>query len=203
MNKTGIDIALKPLEWKRGVKQGYEHSIDIFRALNVQLGPEVYSYYQIERQDNTGGCYLSIVVENDGDEYQSFDIANSRNLGELMELAEKDRVKNIGDLVKYTLSPADIAKTLMPPLEWRDVEVSTRYGVRDTVYAKILGFSKDGELYFQISQGAEGKFYLELKACMDSEDTVKGYLYSSYDVEELKKFAEKYRMNQIAKTLLN
>lgn len=198
-----MDIVLKPLKWERRVKQGYEHSIDIFRALNVRLGPEVYSYYQIERQTNTGECYLSIVVENDGDEYQSFDIANSRNLGELTELAEKDRVKNIGDLVKYTLSPADIAKTLMPPLVWKDVEVSTRYGTKGTIYAKILAFSKDEELYFQISQGHDSKFYLELKACMDSEDTVKGYLYSSYDVEELKEFAEKYRMNQIAKTLLN
>ncbi len=198
-----MDIVLKPLKWEKEVKQGYEHSIDVFRALNVQLGPEIYSYYQIEKQRNSGGCYLSIVVENNGDEYQSFDIANSMDIKELMEIAEKDRVKNIGDLVKYTLSPADIAKTLMPPLEWRDVEASARYGVRDTIYAKILGFSKDGELYFQIYQGAEGKFYLELKACMDPENTVKGYLYSSYDIEELKKFAEEYRMNQIAKTLLN
>ena len=203
MIKTGMDIVLKPLEWKREVKQGYEQSIDIYRALNVQLGPDAYSYYQIESQRVNLTSYLSIVVCQGDDEYQFFDIASSLDKKELMELAEKDRVKNIADLVKSILSPADIAKTLMPPLVWKNVELFTRYGTKGTVYAKILGFSKDGELYFQISQGHDGKFYLELKACMDSEDTVKGYLYSSYDVEELKAFAEEYRMNQIAKTLLN
>ena len=198
-----MDIVLKPLKWERGVKQRYEYSIDVFRALNVQLGPETYSYYQIEKQHNTGGCYLSIVVENNGDEYQFFDIANSMDIKELMEIAEKDRVKNIGDLVKHTFGPADIAKTLMPPLVWEDAEITTRYGTKKIIYAKVLKFRNDGELYFQISQGHDGKFYLELKACMDSEDTIKEYLYSSYDVEELKKFAEEYRMNQIARTLLN
>lgn len=203
MIKTGIDIVLKPLEWKKeDNKKGYS-GVLIIRALNVQLGPEVYSYYQIERQDNTRICYLSVVVENNGIEEEFYLGLNSMDIEELMELAEKDRVKNIDGLIKHTLSTADIAKTLMPPLVWKDVEVSTMYGVKSTIYAKVLGFSEDGELYFQITQGYDGKLYLELKACMDSEDTVKEHLYSSYDVEEVKAFAERYRMNQIARTLLN
>lgn len=115
MIKTGIDIALKPLHWeKKDNKKGHTGLV-IIRALNVQLAPEVYSYYQIERQTNTGICYLSVVVENDGSEEEFYMGLNSMDMGELMELAEKDRVKNIGDLVKYTLSPADIAKTLNGP----------------------------------------------------------------------------------------
>lgn len=200
MIKTGMDVILKPLQWER---KRYDKVL-VAKALNVQLDKGTFVYYKIVTENSTGISYLSTLIESYGEDvYQSPTIESSLDVKKLVEIAEKNRVKNLDSLVKHTLSTADISKTLMPPLEWRDVEVSTRYGTKGTIYAKILGFSKDGELYFQISQGHDGKFYLELKACMDSEDTVKGYLYSSYDVEELKKFAKEYRMNQIAKTLLN
>nr|DAI59186.1 MAG TPA: hypothetical protein [Crassvirales sp.] len=203
MIKTGLDLVLKPLHWeKKDNKKGYTGLL-IIRALNVQLAPEVYSYYQIERQSNTGIHYLSVVVENNGDEEEFYLGVNSMDMEELMSIAEKDRVKNLDALIKHTISPADISKTLMPPLKWKDVEITTRYGNKSCIYAKILSLSEDGELYFLITQMDDTKLYLEIKANLDSEDTIKEYLYSSYDVDDVKAYAEKYRMDKIANSLLN
>ena len=122
-------------------------------------------------------------------------------MGELMELAEKDRVKNINSLVYRTTSQAEILGDMMPPLNWKDVELPTMSGLKSCIYAKILSLSKDGELYFLISQGATERYYLEIKCCLDSEDTVKEVIYTDNDLEMVKGFAKQYRLYQVAKSL--
>lgn len=201
MNKIKIATVPKPLEWRRGVKKHYEDSIDVLRALNARLGPDTDQYYQIEIQRKNGISYLSIVIRQGDDEEQLQEIANSRNTQELIELAEQCRLRCLGSFTCGKVSQAEILEDMMQPLNWKDVELQTMSGLKSCIYAKILSLSKDGELYFLISQGHDGKLYLEIKACMDSEDTVKEYLCSSYDVEELKAFAKRYRLYQVAKSL--
>lgn len=201
MNKIKIATVPKPLEWQRGVKRYYEESIDVLRALNVQLGPDVYSYYQIETERKTGISYLSVVIRQGDDEEQFPDFASSLNVEELMEMAEKERLKSLGDLTCGQVSQAEILEDMMPPLNWKDVELPTTSGLKSCMYAKILSLSKDGELYFLISQGATGRYYLEIKCCLDSEDTVKEVIYTDNDVEMVKDFAKRYRLYQVAKSL--
>lgn len=201
MNKIKIATVPKPLEWQRGVKQHYEGTIDILRALNVQLGPDTYSYYQIEIQIKTGISHLSVVVRQGDDEEQFTDFASSLNVEELMEMAEKERLKSLGDLTCGQVSQAEILEDMMPPLNWKDVELPTTSGLKSCMYAKILSLSKDGELYFLISQGATGRYYLEIKCCLDSEDTVKEVIYTDNDLEMVKDFAKRYRLYQVAKSL--
>ena len=138
--------------------------------------------------------------QND-DEEQFIDFANSLNVEELMEMAEKERLKSLGDLTCGQVSQAEILEDMMPPLNWKDVELPTMSGLKSCMYAKILSLSKDGELYFLISQGATGRYYLEIKACLDSEDTVKEVIYTDNDVEMVKDFAKRYRLYQVAKSL--
>lgn len=201
MNKIKIATVPKPLEWRRVVKLGYENSIDVLRALNVQLAPDTYSYYQIETERKTGISYLSVVVRQNDDEEQFIDFARSLNVKELMEMAEKERLKSLGDLTCGQVSQAEILEDMMPPLNWKDVELPTMSGLKSCIYAKILSLSKNGELYFLISQGATGRYYLEIKACLDSEDTVKEVIYTDNDVEMVKDFAKRYRLYQVAKSL--
>lgn len=69
------------------------------------------------------------------------------------------------------------------------------------MYAKILSLTKDGELYFLISQDPTGRYYLEIKCCLDSEDTVKEVIYTDNNLEMVKDFAKRYRLYQVAKSL--
>lgn len=201
MNKIKIATVPKPLEWSRGVKKHYEDSIDVLRALNARLGPDTDQYYQIEIQRKNGISYLSIVIRQGDDEEQLQEIANTRNTQELIELAEEYRLRSIGDFVCGQVSQAEILEDMMPPLNWKDVELPTMSGLKSCIYAKILSLSKDGELYFLISQDATGKCYLEIKCCLDSEDTVKEVIYTDNDVEMAKNFAKRYRLYQVAKSL--
>ena len=201
MNKIKIATVPKPLEWKRGVKKHYEDSIDVLRALNTQLGPDTYQYYQIEIQRKNGISYLSIVIRQGDDEEQFQEIANSRNTQELMELAEKYRLRCIGGFVCWQVSQTEILEDMIPPLNWKDVELPTMSGLKSCIYAKILSLSKDGEMYFLISQGATERYYLEIKCSLDSEDEVKEVIYTDNDLEEVKDFARRYRLYQIAKSL--
>lgn len=201
MNKIKIATVPKPLEWRRGVKKHYEDSIDVLRALNARLGPDTDQYYQIEIQRKNGISYLSIVIRQGDDEEQLQEIANSRNTQELIELAEEYRLRSIGDFVCGQVSQAEILEDMMPPLNWKDVELPTMSGLKSCIYAKILSLSKDGELYFLISQDPTGRYYLEIKCCLDSEDTVKEVIYTDNDLEMVKDFAKRYRLYQVAKSL--
>ena len=201
MNKIKIATVPKPLEWRRGVKKHYEDSIDVLRALNTQLGPDTYQYYQRETQRKNGISYLSIVIRQGDDEEQIKEIANSLNTQDLMDLAEEYRLRSLGDFVYGQVSQAEILEDMMPPLNWKNVELPAMSGLKSCIYAKILSLSKDGELYFLISQGATGRYYLEVKCCLDSEDTVKEVIYTDNDLEMVKDFAKRYRLYQVAKSL--
>nr|DAG99142.1 MAG TPA: hypothetical protein [Crassvirales sp.] len=201
MDKIKIATVPKPLEWQRGVKKHYEDSIDVIRALNAKLGPDTYQYYQIEIQRKNGISYLSIVIRQGDDEEQLQEIANSLNTQELMELAEQYRLRSIGDFVYGQVSQSEILEDMMPPLNWKNVELPAMSGLKSCMYAKILSLSKDGELYFLISQGATGRYYLEMKCSLDSEDTVKEVVYTDDNLEMVKDFAKRYRLYQVAKSL--
>lgn len=212
MNKIGLYTILQPLDWK--VVDKIEQPINpeeteevkmirMIRAFNIQLSENEASYYQIERGAIGKPSKLNIViVKSNGEEYELQPFAETRgDMGELMELAEKDRVKNINSLVYRTISQAEILEGMMPPLNWKDVELPTMSGLKSCIYAKILSLSKDGELYFLISQGATEKYYLEIKCCLDSEDEVKEVIYTDNDLEMVKDFAKRYRLYQVAKSL--
>lgn len=201
MNKIKIATVPKPLEWRRVVKIHYEDSIDVLRALNTQLGPDIYQYYQIEIQRKNGVSYLSIVIRQGDDEEQFKEIANSRNTQELMELAEEYRLRSIEGFVCGQVSQSDILEDMMPPLNWRDVELPTISDLRSCIYAKIVSLSKNGELYFLISKNDTERYYLEIKCCLDSEDTVGEVIYTDNDIEMVKDFAKRYRLYQVAKSL--
>ena len=212
MNKIGLYTILQSLDWK--VVDKIEQPINpeeteeikmirLIRAFNVQLSENERSYYQIERGYEHRPSKLSIViVGNNGEEHELSPFAETRgDIGELMELAEKDRVKNINSLAYRTTSQAEILEDMMPPLNWEDVELPTMSGLKSCIYAKILSLSKDGELYFLISQDPTGRYYLEIKCCLDSEDTVKEVIYTDNDLEMVKNFAKRYRLYQVAKSL--
>ena len=201
MDKIKIATVPKPLEWRRVVKIHYEKSIDVLRALNTQLGPDTYSYYQIETQRKNGISYLSIVIRQGDDEEQFKEIANSCNTQELIELAEKYRLRSIEGFVCGQVSQSEILEDMMPPLNWKDVELPDRSGFKSCIYAKILSLTKDGELYFLISKDATGRYYLEIKCRLDSEGTVKEVIYTDDDIEMVKDFAKRYRLYQVAKSL--
>ena len=183
------------------MKKHYEDSIDVLRALNTQLGPDTYQYYQIETQRKNGISYLSIVIRQGDDEEQIKEIANSLNTQDLMDLAEEYRLNSIEGFVCGQVSQSEILEDMMPPLNWKDVELPAMSGLKSCMYAKILSLSKDGELYFLISQGATGRYYLEIKCCLDSEDMVKEIIYTDNDLEMVKDFAKRYRLYQVAKSL--
>nr|DAS40263.1 MAG TPA: hypothetical protein [Crassvirales sp.] len=212
MNKIGLYTILQPLDWKVVDKMtppinpeatGEIETIRCIRALNIRLSENETSYYQIVRGTMGRPSKLNIVIVKDnGEEYELEPFAETRgDMGELMELAEKDRVENINSLAYRTTSQAEILEDMMPPLNWKDVELPTTSGLKSCIYAKILSLSKDGELYFLISQGATGRLYLEIKCCLDSEDTVKEVIYTDNDVEMVKDFAKRYRLYQVAKSL--
>lgn len=212
MNKIGLYTILQPLDWK--VVDKIEQPINpeeteeikmirVIRAFNIQLSENEASYYQIKRGAIDKPSKLNIViVKSNGEEHELEPFAETRgDMGELMELAEKDRVKNINSLVYRTTSQAEILEDMMPPLNWKDVELQTMSGLKSCIYAKILSLSKDGELYFLISQGATERYYLELKCCLDSEDTVKEVIYTDDNLEMVLDFAKRYRLYQVAKSL--
>lgn len=212
MNKIGLYTILRPLDWK--VVDKIEQPINpketeeikmirVIRAFNIQLSENEASYYQIERGAIGKPSKLNIViVKSNGEEHELEPFAETRgDMGELMELAEKDRVKNINSLVYRTTSQAEILEDMMPPLNWKDVELPTMSGPKSCIYAKILSLTKDGELYFLISQDPTGRFYLEIKCYLDSEDTVKEVIYTDNNVEIVKDFAKRYRLYQVAKSL--
>ena len=212
MNKIGLYTILQPLDWRVVDKilppidpdaTGTIETIRLIRAFNIQLSENERSYYQIERGYEHRPSKLSIVIiGNDGEEHELSPFAETRgDIGELMELAEKDRVKNINSLTYRTTSQVEIMKDMMPPLKWKDVELQERSGLKSCIYAKILSLSKDGELYFLISQGATGRYYLQIKACLSSEDEVKEVIYTDDNVEMVKDFAKRYRLYQVAKSL--
>lgn len=212
MNKIGLYTILQPLDWKIVVKTarpvnpeatGEIEMIRFARALNVRLSENEASYYQIERGAAGRPSKINIVIVKDnGEEYELKPFAETRgDIGELMELAEKDRVSNINSLVYRTAAQAEILEGMMPPLNWKDVELPAMSGLKSCMYAKILSLSKDGELYFLISQGATGRYYLELKCCLDSEDTVKEVIYTDDNLEMVLDFAKRYRLYQVAKSL--
>lgn len=212
MNKIGLYAILRPLDWKVVDKvepptnpetTGTIGMIRMIRAFNIQLSENEASYYQIERGAIGRPSKLNIVIVNsNGEEHELEPFAETRgDIGELMELAEKDRVKNINSLVYRTTSQAEILEDMMPPLNWKDVELPTMSGLKSCMYAKILGLGKDGELYFLISQGATEKYHLEIKCCLDSEDAVKEVIYTDNDLEMVKDFAKRYRLYQVAKSL--
>ena len=203
---------MQPLDWK--VVDKIEQPINpeeteeikmirVIRAFNIQLSENEASYYQIKRGAIDKPSKLNIViVKSNGEEHELEPFAETRgDMGELMELAEKDRVKNINSLVYRTTSQAEILEDMMPPLNWKDVELQTMSGLKSCIYAKILSLSKDGELYFLISQGATERYYLELKCCLDSEDTVKEVIYTDDNLEMVLDFAKRYRLYQVAKSL--
>ena len=212
MNKIGLYTILRSLDWK--VVDKIEQPINpeeteevkkirMIRAFNIQLSEDEASYYQIERGAIGKPSKLNIViVKSNGEEYELEPFAETRgDMGELMELAEKDRVKNINSLVYRTTSQAEILEGMMPPLNWKDVELPTMSGLKSCIYAKILSLTKNGELYFLISQDATGKHHLELECSLDSEDTVKEVIYTNDDLEMVKDFAKRYRLYQVAKSL--
>lgn len=212
MNKIGLYTTLQPLYWKVVDKiqppidpdaTGAIETIRLIRDFNVQLSENEASYYQIERGAIGKPSKLNIVIiKSNGEEYELEPFAETRgDMGELMKLAEKDRVKNINSLAYRTTSQAKILEDMMPPLNWKGVELPTMSGLKSCIYAKILSLSKDGELYFLISQGATGRYYLEIKCCLDSEDTVKEVIYTDNDLEMVKNFAKRYRLYQVAKSL--
>lgn len=212
MNKIGLYTILRPLDWKvvDKIEQPINHeatgrieTIRCIRALNIQLSEDEASYYQIEKGAIGKPSKLNIViVKSNGEEHELEPFAETRgDMRELMELAEKDRAKNINSLVYRTTSQAKILEDMMPPLNWKDVELPTMSGPKSCIYAKILSLTKDGELYFLISQDPTGRHYLEIKCCLDSEDTVKEVIYTANDVEMVKNFAKRYRLYQVAKSL--
>ena len=201
MNKIKIATVPKPLEWRRVVKKHYEGSIDALRALNTQMGPDTHSYYQIETQRKNGISYLSIIIRQGDDEEQFKEIANSRNTQELMELAEEYRLRSIEGFVCGQVSQAEILEDMMPPLNWKDVELPTTSDLRSCIYAKILSLTKDSELYFLVSKADTGRYHLEIRCSLDSEDTVKDVIYTDNDLEMVKDFARRYRLYQVAKSL--
>ena len=201
MNKIKIATVPKPLEWARGYKMAVFTKTEVFRALNTQISKNVCSYYQIEKDSKTGILYLSVVVRDEKEEHEFDPFANSYDMNELMELAEQCRLRSIGDFVCGQVSQAEILEGMMPPLNWKNVELPTMSGLSSCMYAKILSLSKDGELYFLISQDATGKHHLELECSLDSEDTVKEVIYTNDDLEMVKDFAKRYRLYQVAKSL--
>ena len=212
MNKIGLYTILQPLDWKVVDKMappinpeatGEIETIRCIRALNIRLSENETSYYQIVRGTMGRPSKLNIVIVKDnGEEYELEPFAETRgDMGELMELAEKDRVENINSLAYRTTSQAEILEDMMPPLNWKDVELPTMSGPKSCIYAKILSLTKDGALYFLISQDATGKCYLEIKCCLDSEDTVGEVIYTDNDIEMVKDFAKRYRLYQVAKSL--
>lgn len=212
MYKIGLHTILQSLDWKIIDKvpppidpdaTGKIEPIRLIRAFNVQLSENERSYYQIERGYEHRPSKLSIViVGNNGEEHELSPFAETRgDIGELMELAEEDRVKNINSLSYRTTSQAEILEDMMPPLNWKDVELPTTSGLKSCIYAKILSLTKDGELYFLISQDPIERFCLEIKCCLDSEYTVKEVIYTNKDLEMVKDFAKRYRLYQVAKSL--
>lgn len=212
MRKIGLHTILQPLDWKVVDKMappinpeatGEIKTIRYIRALNIRLSENETSYYQIVRETIGRPSKLNIVIVKDnGEEYELEPFAETRgDIGELMELADNDRVKNINSLVYRTTSQAEILKDMMSPLSWKDVELPTMSGLKSCIYAKILSLSKDGELYFLISQDPTGRYYLEIKCCLDSKDTVKEVIYTDNDLEMVKDFAKRYRLYQVAKSL--
>ena len=212
MNKIGLYTILQPLDWKIVDKiappinpeaTGKIEMIRLIRALIIRLSENEASYYQIVRGDAGRPSKLNIVIVKDnGEEYELEPFAETRgDIGELMELAEKDRVSNINNLVYRTVVQSEILEGMMPPLNWKNVELPAMSGLKSCMYAKILSLSKDGELYFLISQGATGRYYLELKCCLDSEDMVKEVIYTDDNLEMVLDFAKRYRLYQVAKSL--
>lgn len=202
MNKIKIETVPKPLEWDRGYKMAVFTKTEVFRALNTQISKNVCSYYQIEKDSKTGILYLSIIVRDEEEEEYEFDpFANSYDMNELKEIAEQCRLRSIEDFVYGQVSQSEILEDMMPPLNWKNVELPAMSGLKSCMYAKILSLSKDGELYFLISQGATERYYLEIKCCLDSEDTVKEVIYTDNDIEMVKDFAKRYRLYQVAKSL--
>lgn len=212
MNKIGLYTILRPLDWKIVDKiapptnpdaTGRIETIRMIRAFNIQLSENEASYYQIEKGAIGKPSKLNIViVKSNGEEHELQPFAETRgDIGELMELAEKDRVKNINSIIYRTNSQAEILEGMMPPLSWKDVELPTTSGLKSCIYAKILSLAKDGELYFLISKNPTGRYYLEIKCCLDSEDTVKEVIYNNDDLEMVKDFAKRYRLYQVAKSL--
>lgn len=201
MNKIKIATVPKPLEWDRGYKMAVFTKTEVFRALNTQISKNVCSYYQIEKDSKTGILYLSVIVRDEEEEYEFDPFANSYDMNELKEIAEQCRLRSIGDFVYGQVSQSEILEDMMPPLNWKNVELPAMSGLKSCMYAKILSLSKDGELYFFISQGATGRYYLELKCRLDSEDTVKEVIYTDDNLEMVLDFAKRYRLYQIAKSL--
>ena len=106
------------------------------------------------------------------------------------------------DKIEQPINPEETEEIKMIRLmNWKDVELPTMSGLKSCMYAKILSLSKDGELYFLISQGATERYYLEIKCYLDSEDTVKEVIYTDNDLEMVKNFAKRYRLYQVAKSL--
>nr|DAG99227.1 MAG TPA: hypothetical protein [Crassvirales sp.] len=212
MNKIGLYKTKQPLDWKIVDKianpinpeaTGKIEMIRFIRALNIRLSKNETSYYQIVRGDMSTPSKLNIVIVKDnGEEYELEPFAETRgDIGELMELAENDRANNINSLIYRRVTQSEVLESMMPPLNWKDVELPTTSGLKSCMYAKILSLSKDGELYFLISQGATGRYYLEIKSCLDSEDTVKEVIYTDNDLNMVKDFAKRYRLYQVAESL--
>ncbi len=201
MNKIKIATVPKPLEWRRGYKMAVFTETEVFRALNTELSKNVCSYYQIEKDSKTGILYLSVVVIDEEEEHEFDSFANSYDMNELMEIAEQCRLRCLGGFTCGKVSQAEILEDMMQPLNWKDVELQTMSGLKSCIYAKILSLSKDGELYFLISQGATGRYYLEMKCRLNSEDTVKEVVYTDDNLEMVLDFAKRYRLYQVAKSL--
>jgi hypothetical protein len=212
MNKIGLYKTKQPLDWKIVDKianpinpeaTGEVKMIKFIRALNIRLSENEVSYYQIARGAVDRPSKLNIVIVKDNrEEYELEPFAETRgDIGELMELAENDRANNINSLIYQTVTQSEILEDMMPPLNWKNVELPARSGLKSCMYAKILSLSKDGELYFLISQGATGRYYLEMKCRLDSEDTVKEVIYTDDNLEMVLDFAKRYRLYQVAKSL--
>ena len=201
MNKIKIATVPKPLEWDRGYKMAVFTKTEVFRALNTQISKNVRSYYQIEKDSKTGILYLSVIVRDEEEEYEFDPFANSYDMNELKEIAEQCRLRSIGDFVYGQVSQSEILEDMMPPLNWKNVELPAMSGLKSCMYAKILSLSKDGELFFLLSQDAAGKHHLEVKCRLDSEDTVKEVIYTDDNLEMVLDFAKRYRLYQIAKSL--
>lgn len=68
-----------------------------------------------------------------------------------------------------------------------------------SILSKEYGNNNDG--WTALLQWCTERYYLEIKCCLGSEDTVKEVIYKDNDLEMVKDFAKRYRLYQVAKSL--
>lgn len=86
---------------------------------------------------------------------------------------------------------------------YKEKEFTIGQMTREQFEEELSEFLSDGwekqSIGFDIP--ASLRYYLEIKCCLDSEDTVKEVIYTDNDLEMVKDFAKRYRLYQVAKSL--